>query len=423
VSVVSVVSVRRPSGRLREKPRSGVARTNKAAGQRPATISTPPTAAAGQKAGAPTRPTSHANIIRVKAGDTISRFRIQQPLRCLPGELPVPLYRAQDLAARSWVLVQPFPEDAPAAEVEAAAGRSEALADIARLVGSSLEPPAHLVWTIGGGETLRERLQRSALGAAEAAELGLAIAKALRALHRAGVVHGSLRPANIQLLEGGEVKLLAPSSLGPVTLAVATEAIESPSLWTAAYLSPEQIEGAVAAVTDDPVPFTTADDVWTLGVVLYELVTGELPFIANTYAAMRRAIGIQAVDLTGTLPGSAPEAFEPVFAAALDRDPDRRRAALDDVIARLRKAGEALKPRARPAEDSVSRSRARKTAVARDRSAASPAKGEWQSAIETVNERRRRLARERPPPPLWRVLLLPLAVLLAVGAVAVALFL
>ncbi|MXW01723.1 MAG: protein kinase [Holophagales bacterium] len=385
---------------------------------------------AGQKAGAPTpacrhhrQRTTHANIIRVKPGDTISRFRIQQPLHCLRGELPLPLYRAQDLAARSWVLVQPFPEDAPPAEVEAAALHSEALADITRLVSNSLEAPAHLAWALGGGETLRQRLQRAPLGPEQAAELGLAIARALRELHRAGVVHGGLRPANVQRLEDGEVKLLAPSSLGPVTLAVASEAIESPSLWTAAYLSPEQIEGAAAAVTGDPVPFTTADDVWTLGVVLYELVTGELPFIANTYAAMRRAVAVQPIDLAGALPGSAPEAFEPVFAAALDRDADRRRAALDDVIARLRRIRDELRPRVRSPEDSVSRVHARKSAVAGDHSAASPAKGEWQSAIETMNDRRRRLARERPPPPMWRVLLLPLAALLLAGAVAVLLLL
>ena len=99
---------------------------------------------------------------------------------------------------------------------------------------------------------MRQRLQRSPLGPEQAAELGLAIARALRTLHRSGAVHGSLRPANVQLLESGEVKLLAPSSLGPVTLAIAGEAVESPSLWTAAYLSPEQIEGAAAAVTGRP---------------------------------------------------------------------------------------------------------------------------------------------------------------------------
>lgn len=367
----------------------------------------------------------------MKPGHVVSRFRIQNPLTCLPGELPAPLYRAQDIGARSWVLLQPFPEDAPSTEVDAAAEQAGALAAadtggenrFAALVGWSADPPAHLAWSLGGGETLRQRLQRSPLGAADAAEKGLAVARAVRHLHRAGLVHGSLRPANVQLLEGGEVKLLAPASLGPVILAVATEAIESPSLWTAAYLSPEQIEGAAAALTGSPAPFTTADDVWTLGVVLYELVTGELPFIANTYDAMRRAIGIQAVDLAGSLPGSAPEAFEPVFQAALDRDPDRRRAALDDVIGRLREAGKLLRPRARPARDSISRSRARKTAVAGDRSVASPEKAEWQSAIETLNERRRRLARERPAPPLWRVLLLPLVVVALAGAVAAVLLL
>ena len=368
----------------------------------------------------------------MKPGDTISRFRIQHPLQCLPGELPLPLYRAQDIAARFWVLLQRYPEDAPRAEVEAAVDHNEMLVGMeadgekgpAALVDWSFEPSAHLAWPLGGGETLRERLQRSPLGPEQAAELGLAIARALRNLHRGSVVHGSLRPANIQLLEDGKARLLAPSSIGPVTLAVANEAIESPSLWTAAYLSPEQIGGAAAAITGDPVPFTTADDVWTLGVVLYELVTGELPFIANTYDAMRRAIAVQPIDLAGTLPGSAPEVFEPVFAVALDRDPDRRRAALDDVIGRLRRIRDELRPRVRSPEGSVSRVHARKSAVAGDRSAASPRKGEWQSAIESLNDRRRRLARERPAPPMWRVLLLPLAaVLLLAGAVAAVLLL
>ena len=364
----------------------------------------------------------------MKAGDTVSRFRVQNPLDFLPGELPLPLYRAQDIAARFWVLLQRYPEDAPRSEIEAAVDDNEALVSTgtdgggpAALVDWSFDPPGHLAWPLGGGETLRQRLQRSTLNPERAAELGLAIAEALRTLHRAGVVHGSLRPANVQLQEGGAVKLLAPSSVGPVTLAVAVEATESPSLWTAAYLSPEQIEGAAAAMTGSPVPFTTADDVWTLGVVLHELVTGELPFIASTFAAMRRAVVAQPADLAGTLPGSAPEAFEPVLDAALDRDVDRRRAALDDVIGRLRRLRDEVRPRVRPVEDSVSRVHARKSAAARDRSAASPGRGEWQSAVESLNERRRRLARERPPPPLWRVLLLPVAALLLAGAVAVAL--
>ena len=364
----------------------------------------------------------------MKAGDIISRFRVHGSLSCLPGELPLPLYRAQDIGARSWVLVQRFPEDAPRAEVEAAAGRAEKLSAAGAegerkfppLVARSFEPPALLAWSLGGGETLRQRLQRSPLDQAEAADLGLAVARALRRLHQAGVVHGSLRPANVQLLGGGEVGLLAPSSVGPVTLAVANEAVESPSLWTAAYLSPEQIEGAEAAITDSPVPFTTADDVWTLGVVLYELTTGELPFIANTCAAMRRAVAIQALDLPGALPGSAPDAFEAILNGAFDRDPDRRRAALDDTIGRLHWLKEELRPQVRPRSDSVARAQARKAAVAADRSAASPADPEWQSAVSRINHKRRRLARERPAPSLWRVLLAPLLALLLMAAAAAA---
>ncbi len=366
----------------------------------------------------------------MKSGDIISRFRVQGSLPGLPGELPLPLYRAQDIGARSWVLVQRFPEDAPRAEVEAAAERSEVLAaqggegepGFPRLVDRSFDPPALLAWSLGGGETIRRRLQRSPLSPEQAADVGLGLARALRGVHRAGVVHGGLRPANVQLQDGGKVVLLAPASLGPVTLAVANEAVESPSLWTAAYLSPEQIDEAEAAITGAPAPFTTADDVWTLGVVIYELATGELPFLANTYAGMRRAVEVQPVDLAGTLPGSAPEAFEAVFAAALDRDADRRRAALDDVIGRLRQIKDELRPRVRPAVDSVARTQARKAAAATDRSAASPAAPEWQSAISRISDQRRRLARDRTAPALWRVLIGPLLALLLTAAAVAAWF-
>ncbi len=363
----------------------------------------------------------------VQVGDIISRFRVHGSLPSLPGELPLPLYRAQDIAARSWVLVEYFPEDAPRPELEAAAERAEILAaaggagrdggcGFEPLVDRSFDPPAFFAWSLGGGETLRQRLRRSPLSPEQAAETGLALARSLRGLHRAGAVHGGLRPANVQLLDGGRVELLAPSSRGPVTLAAANEAFETPSLWTAAYLSPEQVDGAEAALTGAPAPFTTADDVWTLGVVLHELVTGELPFLATTYGAMRRAVAVQPMDLAGTLPGSAPEAFEAVFAAALDRDADRRRAALDDVIARLRQVKADLRPRVRPPVDSVARTQARKAAVATDRSAAGPAEPEWQSAISRIRRQRRRLAREHPPPALWRVLIGPLAALLLTAA-------
>ncbi len=366
----------------------------------------------------------------MKAGDIVSRFRVHGSLPCLPGELPLPLYRAQDIGARSWVLVQRFPEDAPRAEVEAAAERAEVLAAAAeegelgssRLVDRSFDPPALLAWSLGGGETIRRRLQRSPLSPEQTADVGLTLARAVRALHRAGVVHGGLRPANVQLQDAGKVVLLAPASLGPVTLAVANEAVESPNLWTAAYLSPEQVDGAEAAITGAPADFTTADDVWTLGVVLYELLTGEFPFIANTYPAMRRAIKAQPLDLTGALPGSAPDAFEAVFAAAFDRDVDRRRAALDDVIGRLRQTSAELRPSVRPAIDSVARTQARKAAAAADRSAASPAEPEWQSGISRIRDQRRRLARERPAPALWRVLIGPLLALLLTAAAVAAWF-
>jgi serine/threonine protein kinase len=113
--------------------------------------------------------------------------------------------------------------------------------------------------------TLKDRLARGAVPHDEAVTLLTQTAAGLAALHARGVVHGDLKPANIGVARGGVVKLL---DFGLATHSHTSAAV-SPLRGTFAYLAPERLRGA---------PPSTASDVWALGVVAHELLTGHRPF-------------------------------------------------------------------------------------------------------------------------------------------------
>ena len=129
------------------------------------------------------------------------------------------------------------------------------------------------------GGTLAERVRRNGrVRPAEAAGVALATAGGLAALHDAGYLHGDVKPSNVGFAEDGSAKLL---DFGLARLAAGEQ---FPAGGTAAYLSPELLAGRPAAA---------ADDVWALGVVLYEMVSGRHPFAGGadvTERILRRRI-------------------------------------------------------------------------------------------------------------------------------------
>src|SRR5262249_38665985 len=127
------------------------------------------------------------------------------------------------------------------------------------------------------GETLRRRMARGQLGAAEALDVAAQVAAALAAAHRAGIIHRDVKPENIMLRPDGYVKVL-DFALAKLTeqAAPAGDWAESPRglvMGTARYMSPGQ---ARAASLD------ARTDVFSLGVVLYEMLTGRRPFEGET---------------------------------------------------------------------------------------------------------------------------------------------
>ena len=115
------------------------------------------------------------------------------------------------------------------------------------------------------GGTLADRLRRGPVPAARGVDIGARLADALSALHEAGYMHGDIKPSNVGLTSDGSPKLL-DFGLARATSAAATRR------GTVRYLSPEVLSGR---------PADEADDVWSLCVMLHEIVSGEHPFAGN----------------------------------------------------------------------------------------------------------------------------------------------
>jgi len=133
------------------------------------------------------------------------------------------------------------------------------------------------------GETLRDRLARGPLQLSEALDVAIQIASALAAAHRAGIVHRDIKPENIMLRPDGYAKVLdfgiaklaeqeLPTTMPRDEALLLVETNLGSVLGTVRYMSPEQARGA---------HIDAGTDIWSLGVVLYEMVTGHAPFTGD----------------------------------------------------------------------------------------------------------------------------------------------
>jgi len=200
--------------------------------------------------------------------------------------------------------------------------------NIAHIHGLEQQDTLHgLVMELVEGEDLAERLARGAVPLAEALPIARQIADALEAAHEAGIIHRDLKPANIKVKDDGTVKVLdfglakavAPDGGGPAS------AMNSPTLTaratqmglilgTAAYMPPEQARGKAV---------DRRADVWSFGVVLVELLTGERAFKGDDVTEVLAKVIERDPDLS-RLPPAMPASLRKLLARCLAKDPKQR---------------------------------------------------------------------------------------------------
>jgi eukaryotic-like serine/threonine-protein kinase len=254
------------------------------------------------------------------------------------------VYRAIDTNLKRAVAIKVLPE-ALAADVDRLARfqrEAEVLAslnhpNIAQIHG--LEKSAGvtgLVMELIEGPTLADRIAEGSISINEALPLAKQIAEALEAAHEHGIIHRDLKPANIKVRPDGTVKVLdfgLAKALEPVDASgvdvTTSPTITSPAmitgvgmiLGTAAYMSPEQARGKAV---------DKRSDIWALGCVLYEMLTGQAPFAGEDVLDTLANVSKREPDWN-LLPAETPPAVRALLKRCLEKD--RRRRAGDIAVA------------------------------------------------------------------------------------------
>jgi serine/threonine protein kinase len=209
------------------------------------------------------------------------------------------------------------------------------------------------------GQTLRNRISGTPIAVSELLEIGAQIVDGLHAAHSKGIVHRDIKPANIFLVDKGPAKILdfGLAKMGRQEQQIAALAetsfrtqvdqsalLTSPgsSIGTVAYMSPEQARGE---------ELDARSDLFSLGVVLYEMCTGLIPFGGATAALIFDGILRSEATPATTLNPKLPAAMENILAKALEKDTDLRYQTAAEFRADLKRLKRDLDSNRRPSAD------------------------------------------------------------------------
>ncbi len=264
-------------------------------------------------------------------GNVISHYRIFEKLG--QGGMGV-IYKAEDLKLKRIVAIKFLPESLTQDEEsklrfinEAQAASSLQHNNICTIheVDETRDGKLFIVMDFYEGESLKEKISRGQLDIEEATDIAFQAANGLRQAHEKGILHRDIKPANIFITNNGVVKIL-DFGLAKFTGNQAKLTKTGSTLGTLSYMSPEQIIGGEA---------DNRTDIWSLGVVLYEMLTGLPPFKGEYEAEVLYSVMNEEPEFISRNRNDAPIKLEQIVDKALNKNRDKRFRTTEEMLNEL----------------------------------------------------------------------------------------
>jgi len=265
-------------------------------------------------------------------GQTISHYKILEKLG--EGGMGV-VYKAQDTTLNRDVAIKFLPrqiasqsEERERFKVEAQAAAALNHPNIATIYSiEEKDSEVFIVMEFIDGMELKEKITSGPIKQNEALEIITRIADGLKTAHNKGIVHRDIKSSNIMVTKDAQVKIMDFGLAKVKGSGLVTRV--STTMGTAAYMSPEQVSG-------EKVDHRT--DIWSLGVIFYELLTGELPFKADYDAAWTYVIMNKNPLKPSELDRKIPPQLDSIIIKILEKDCDKRYSNIEELLKELKEA-------------------------------------------------------------------------------------
>ncbi|HEY6139726.1 MAG TPA: protein kinase [Thermoanaerobaculia bacterium] len=176
------------------------------------------------------------------------------------------------------------------------------------------------------GQNLRERIARGTMPIGEVIDVGIGVAGALAAAHDAGIIHRDIKPENVMLRPDGYVKVLDFGLAKLVDEASLKDSTTGGVMGTLLYISPEQARGH---------PPDSRSDLYSLGAVMYEMLTGRPPVIGDNFLEMAMSIASRRPDPPSSIVPGIPPELDRIVLKALEKEPSSRYASARQFLGDL----------------------------------------------------------------------------------------